>query len=85
MIIKTTEELSDFTADQLKKSKLSQKSIAEKLGTSKSFISHAVSKGERGNSQRDGIRFKILNLLGYEVESVYKVKKSTGIKQQKQV
>ena len=76
MIIKTTEELTDFTAEQLKKSDLNQKSISEKLGNSTGFISHAVSKGERGNSQRNGIRFKILNLLGYKVESVYIVKKS---------
>lgn len=75
MIIKTTEELADFTADRIKKSKESQKTIAEKLGKSKGFISQAVSKGERKNSQRNGIRIKILNLLGYEVKPVFLVEK----------
>lgn len=75
MIIKTTEELTDFTAEQLKKSDLNQKSISEKLGYSKGYASQAVSKGERKNSQRNGIRIKILNLLGYEVKSVFLVEK----------
>lgn len=76
MIIKTTEELTDFTADRLKKSDLNQKAISEKLGYSKGFISQAVSKGERGQSHRNGIRFKILKLLGFKVESVYIIEKS---------
>lgn len=75
MLIKTTEELQEFTMRVLRASALSRQEIAEKLGVTKQAISHAVSLGQKTNSARNGMRQKILKLFGYSFEVVYKVKK----------
>ena len=73
--LQTTEELRDFTLDRLKKSGLSMSEIAERLGISTKYVDHAISKGQRSNSARNGLRCKLLSALGYEVLPVFNVNK----------
>lgn len=73
MNIKTTEELSDFCREKLKKSGLTHAEIAEKIGKHESYISKAVALREKSKTSRNGIRREILNYLGFEVYTVFLV------------
>lgn len=76
MKIKTTEDLAEFTATKVKKSNLSITGISGMLGISTKSVDHGISKGQRSNSGRNGVRRKILKLLGYEVSTVFIIKKN---------
>lgn len=76
MKIKTTENLADFTAAKVKKSNFSINEISGMLGISTKSVDHGISKGQRSNPGRNGVRRKILNILGYEVSTVFIIKKN---------
>ncbi len=71
MIIKTTEELTDFTRSKLEKSDLSIKEIAEKVGITEKYLDHAISKNQRSNSGRNNLRLQVLSALGLRASSVF--------------
>jgi hypothetical protein len=86
MIIKTTEELRDFTRDQVKKSGLSIKEIAEKINSNREksgvekrigadSVSHAVAESKKTDPSRNGMRCEILNLLGFGASTVFMIKR----------
>ncbi len=75
--LETTEELTDFTAAEVKKSKLTVTEISNKLGISIKSTDHGISKGQRSNPGRNSVRRKILGLFGYDVNTVFIVKKRT--------
>ena len=75
--LETTKDLAQFTATKVKRSSLSIEQIAKKLGISTISVDHGISKGQSSNSGRNGVRRKILALLGYDVTQPFIVKKRT--------
>lgn len=86
MIIKTTEELANFTCKKVKISGLTHMEIAEKInknrqksGNRKNInpdsISHAIQFSKKSESGRNGIRREILLVLGFKVINVFFIKR----------
>lgn len=75
MIIKSTEELADFTRLKVEKSKLGIPEIAEIAEISTKSVDNGISKNQRSNPGRNGNRRKILRALGYEVAGIFEVKR----------
>lgn len=73
MIIKTTEELTDFTREKWKKSGLTIREIAGKIGKDERFVAKAVQKNCRSETSRNGIRAEVLYFLGFEVSQIFSV------------
>lgn len=73
MILKTTEELCDFTREKLEKSGLSIRELSEKIGKKERWVAKATQENMRSSTSANGIRRQVLEFLGYEVTINYSV------------